>query len=235
MDQVAVDVALPGQIEPDVLAVPVAEDGAAAFPNGARVLDERLNGRLRALVESGEASGEVGRTLLLHTDGDLRARRVATAGIGRVAEIDADILRTAAAAVVRATTKVGGTLAWLVDEQLPLSAEEQARAVIEGVALASYAPDRWKTKPEDRRTFERVVVCAEDDPALRAAAERAARVAGWVNFARDLANAPPNELTPERLAARASEIAGEVSHLSAEALGPDGLHELGMGAFAAVA
>src|SRR5205085_12043815 len=55
------------------------------------------------------------------------------------------------------------------------------------------------------------------------------------NRARDLANAPANELTPERLAARASEIAGDVEHLSAEALGPDGLRELGMGAFAAVA
>src|ERR671934_199535 len=88
MDQVAVEVALPGQIEPDVLAVPVAEEGTAAFSNGARVLDERLHGRLRALVESGEASGEVGRVLLLHTDGDLRARRVATTGIGRIEVLD---------------------------------------------------------------------------------------------------------------------------------------------------
>src|SRR5437763_16951482 len=102
MDQVAVEVALPGQIEPDVLAVPVAEDGAAALSNGARVVDERLNGRLRALVESGEASGELGRTLVLHTDRELRARRIATAGVGRIGDVDADTLRTAAAAVVRA-------------------------------------------------------------------------------------------------------------------------------------
>src|SRR5919204_292713 len=134
MDQVAVEVALPGRIEPDVLAVPVAEDGAAAFSNGARVVDERLNGRLRALVDSGEASGEVGRTLVVHTDGELRARRVATTGVGPIEEVDADTLRTAAAAVVRAAPNVGGTIGWLVDEQLPLSAEEQARAVVEGIA-----------------------------------------------------------------------------------------------------
>ena len=232
MDQVAVEVALPGQIEPDVLAVPVAEEGTAAFSNGARVLDERLHGRLRALVESGEASGEVGRVLLLHTDGDLPARRVATTGIGRIEEIDADTLRTAAAAVVRAATNVGGTLGWIVDEQLRLAAEEQARAVVEGVALASYTPGRWKTKPEDRRSFERVVVCAEDDPALRTAAERAARVSGWVNFARDLANAPPNELTPEALGVRAQAL--NIAHMTAEVLDPRGIDELGMGALSAV-
>ena len=232
MDQVAVEVALPGRIEPDVLAVPVAEDGAAAFSNGARVVDERLNGRLRALVDSGEASGEVGRTLVVHTDGELRARRVATTGVGPIEEVDADTLRTAAAAVVRAAPNVGGTIGWLVDEQLPLSAEEQARAVVEGIALASYAPGRWKTKPQDRRTFERVVVCWEDDPAVEAAAERAARVSRWVNLARDLANAPPNELTPEALGQRAAELS--VPGLTTETLDPGRIDELSMGALSAV-
>src|SRR5918911_5578060 len=218
MDQGAVEVALPGQIEPDVLAVPVAEDGTAAFSNAARVIDERLGGRLRALVESGEARGELGRTLLLHTDRELRARRVATAGIGKVEEVDADALRTAAAAVVRASDNVGGTLAWLIDDQLRLSAEEQARAVVEGVALASYAPDRWKTERDERKAFDRVVICWDDDSAVTAAAERAARVGRWVNFARDLANAPPNELTPEALGERAAELT--VAKVSADVLDP---------------
>ena len=232
MDQVAVGVALPGQIEPDVLAVPVAEDGAAALSDGSRAVDERLNGRLRAIVESGEASGELGRTLVLHTDRELGARRIATAGVGRIDELDADALRTAAAAVARAASNVGGTLGWLVDERLPLSAADQAQAVVEGVALASYAPDRWKTKPQDRRTFDRVILCCDDDPAVEAAAERAARVSGWVNFARDLANAPPNELTPEALGQRATEVS--VPGLTAEVLEPGGIDELGMGALSAV-
>src|SRR5438067_4175352 len=232
MDQVAVEVALPGQIEPDVLAVPVAEDGAAAFSKAARVLDERLNGRLRTLVESGEASGELGRTLLLHTDRELRARRVATAGVGKGEEVDSDAVRTAAAAVARASSNVGGTLGWLIDEQLRLSAEEQARAVVEGVALASYAPARWKTKPEDRRPFERIVICCADDPAVEAAAERAARISRWVNFARDLANAPPNELTPETLGDRAAELSSP--GLTTDVLDPGRIDELAMGALSAV-
>jgi leucyl aminopeptidase len=232
MGEVAVEVALPGQVEPDVLAVPVAEDDAAAFSDGARVVDDRLGGRLRALVESGEASGEVGRTLVLHTDGDLRARRVATTGVGRIDEADTDTLRTAAAAMARAAENVGGILGWLIDDRLPVSAEDQARAVVEGVVLGSYAPDRWKTEPPSRRSFDRVVICAEDDPALRAAAERAARVARWVNFARDLANAPPNELTPEALGERAADLS--LPGLTVEVLDPAQIDELAMGALSAV-
>jgi leucyl aminopeptidase len=232
MSQVAVEVALPDQVEADVLVVPVSEDGSAGFSNSARALDEGLKGRLHRLVESGEVRGELGRTLVLYTDGEVRARRVATAGIGKAAEVDADALRTAAAAVARAGEDIGGMVAWLVDEQLPLSATQQAQAVVEGLVLGSYAPGRWKTSARPQRTFERIVVCAGDEPGLADAAARSARVAGWVNAARDLANSPPNELTPEVLAARAAEL--DVPGLTVEALEPRQIDELGMGALGAV-
>jgi leucyl aminopeptidase len=232
MGQVAVEVTLPGQEEPDILAVPVSEDGSDALSRAGRVVDENLGGRLSALLANGEVRGELGRTLLLYTDGDVRARRVMTTGIGRIDGVDADALRTAAAAVARAGADVGGTLGWPVDERLALAADDQARAVVEGVVIGSYAPDRWKTEPPKRRAFERIVILTEDDAVLRGAAGQAARVSHWVNAARDLANSPPNELTPESLGRRASELG--VAGVTAEILGPGQIDELGMGALAAV-
>jgi len=154
MGEVAVEVKLPGQVEPDVLALPVPEGGEAALSNGAKVLDEQLKGRLGRLAEDGELRGELGKTLVLHTDGDLRARHLAAAGIGRVEDLDSDALRTAAAAVARATDEVGGTLAWLLDETLPLPLDEQARAVVEGIVLGSYRPGRWKTGERRPRSVD---------------------------------------------------------------------------------
>jgi leucyl aminopeptidase len=232
MGQVAVEVALPGQMEPDVLAVTVSDDGPSVLSAAAQAVDDQLGGRLRALVAAGEARSEVGDTLLLHTNGDLGARRVVTTGLGPVDEVDPDTVRTAAAAVARASRNVGGTLAWLVDDRLPLAPEEQARAVVEGVVLASYEPDRWKTEPRERRAFERIVLWAEDEPALRAAAERTAQVSHWVDVARDLANSPPNELTPAALGDRAAGLG--VGGLTTEVLDPAQIEQLGMGALAAV-
>src|SRR5207237_281634 len=146
MQEVSVEVRLPGQIEPDVLALAVAADDHGQLSDGRRVLDEKLAGRLRRLVEEGELRGDLGRTVLLHTDGELRARRVAAAGIGKLGEVDADALRTAASSVARAIGDVGGTVAWLLDETLPLPFEEQARAIVEGTLLGSYRPGRWKTE-----------------------------------------------------------------------------------------
>jgi leucyl aminopeptidase len=232
MQEVSVEVKLPGQIEPDVLALAVPEDDEGPLSDGRRILDEKLAGRLRRLVEDGELRGELGRTVLLHTDGELRARRVAAAGIGKVGEVDADALRTAASSVARTIGDVGGTVAWLLDETLPLPFEEQARAIVEGTLLGSYSPARWKSEPRERRPIERIVLCAADEPGLAEAGQRAATVARWVNFARDLANAPPNELTPAGLAERAAGL--DLPHLSSEALEPGRIDELGMGALAAV-
>src|SRR5919204_1282948 len=232
MQEVPVEVRLPGQIEPDVLALAVPEGDAGPLSDGRKVLDEKLRGRLRRLVEDGELRGELGQTVLLHTDSELRARRVAAAGIGKVDEVDSDALRTAASSVARAIGDVGGTVAWLLDEMLPLPLEEQARAIVEGTLLGSYSPARWKTEPRKRRPIERIVLCAVEEPGLAEEGARAARVAWWVNFARDLANAPPNELTPAGLAERAAAL--ELPHLISEALDPDRIEELGMGALAAV-
>ena len=57
-------------------------------------------------------------------------------------------MRTAASAVVRSVADVGGTVAWLLDDSLPLSLEEQARAIVEGTMLGSYSPGRWKTEEQ---------------------------------------------------------------------------------------
>src|SRR5919201_705280 len=162
----------------------------------------------------------------------LDARRVAAAGIGRIDELDSDAVRTAAAAVARATEDVGGTLAWLLDETVPLPLDEQARAVVEGVVLGSYRPGRWKTDAREPRPLQRIVLCAAENTAVAEAAVQSARVSRWVNWARDLANSPPNELTPEGLASRAAEL--DLANLRADALDPKQIDEHGMGALAAV-
>src|SRR5438105_6724830 len=232
MDEVAIEVGLQDQIEPDTLAVALPEDGSGALSNGARVLDERLQGRLQRLADNGELKAELGKTVLLHTDGELNARRVVVAGVGKLDQLDADALRTAASAVARRAADVGGTVAWMLDDALPLPLDEQARAIVEGTVLGSYSPARWKTEPEPRKRIDKIVLCADQDEGLAQAATRAARVGKWVNWARDLANSPPNELTPEGLASRAGELEGATLHVTA--LDPRQIDDLGMGALAAV-
>jgi leucyl aminopeptidase len=224
VDEVEIEVSAPGAGQPDALALPLTEDDPAPRSDG------ELASRLKQLADDGELKGELGKTVVLHTNGEANARRVVVAGVGKRDEVDADAVRTAASAVARRLGDVGGTLAWTLDDSLPLSAEEQARAVVEGAVLGSYSPGRWKTEQKRAKRIDKIVFYGKGDVADTAT--RATHVAKWVNWARDLANSPPNELTPEALAARTAELAGD--GLQVSALEPAQIDELGMGALSAV-
>ncbi len=229
--QVEVQAVAPEQVEADVLAVPLA--GGAGGEGALAQLDGPLDGLLTRLAGEGELREEIGRAAIVHVDGRLGARRVAGAGVGPRDRVDADALRTAAAAVAHAAGGFAERIAWAIDESLPLSPADQARALVDGTLLGAYEPARWK-RDEEPAKLATLVLCGDADGLVEAAA-RAATIAEWTNRARDLVNSPPNETTPERLAERAQEIASSAEHLTAKALGPEEIREQGMGAFAAVA
>jgi leucyl aminopeptidase len=229
--QVKVKADTPEHVEADVVAVPLADDNELA--GAAAELDSKLDGLLGRLAADGELRGEGGRVSVVHVDGKLGAPRVAVVGIGPREQVDADALRTAAAAVARETGAYAETVAWALDGAVEVPAEEQARALVEGTALGNYDTARWKhDEPKPKLAM---LVLLDNGASVEAAAQRAATVAEWTNRARDLVNSPPNETTPERLAERAQEIASSLEHVSAEALDPEQITKLGMGALAAVA
>jgi leucyl aminopeptidase len=202
----------------------------------ARVRDPAAADRIARLIETGELRGDKGEAVLLHTSGELGAPRVVAAGLGNRDTVDADTLRTAGAVTAQALARVGGTLSWLLDEMLPVPLPIQAAALVEGTIIGGYSPGQWKTQePEKRpRPIERIVIGHPETPELREAAERAALLAERTNRARDLANMPPNELSPHALGERAQELAAEHEHLKAELLGPRDMDKHGMGAISAV-
>lgn len=222
----------PEAVEADVLAFSVLDP--VALPEAGRALDNLVEGRLSHLVEDGELKGEEGCVTLVHSDGRVAAHRIAAVGVGNETSFDADRLRTAAAAVARRTGDVGGrAVAWVVDGGSSLAPAEQARAIVDGTAIGPYEPGRWKTNGNPQPQIERLVLCGAGAEEAGDEARRASVVAGWTNRCRDLVNAPPNELTPARMAEWAQEALARMG-LGFEALGPDEIHSAKMGALAAV-
>jgi leucyl aminopeptidase len=215
------------------MEIAAAPEAAEADLTAFAVLDPvgevpALDPRLPGLVESGEVKGEAGATCVLHGE----RGRIVAAGGGRRDQLDADSIRDAAAGVAR--LGLGGTVAWLLDDKLRLSTSGQARAVVDGLVLGGYDAGAWKTEQAQRRQTDRLILIGADETAI-SLARRAERVAQFTNRARDLANRPPNDLTPERLAERAAEIAQGSTELSFTSFGRDEIEAMGMGAFAAVA
>ncbi|HEY2325887.1 MAG TPA: leucyl aminopeptidase family protein, partial [Gaiellaceae bacterium] len=104
------------------------------------------------------------------------------------------------------------------------------RAIVEGTAYGAYDAGLFKTGYASRPQLD----LALDAPAeLHALAERQAVISRHIDGARDLANRPPNDLTPLALAAHAKTLAG--GSLTVESYGRDWIEAQDMGAFAAVA
>jgi leucyl aminopeptidase len=207
----------------DALAVPVLDSRPLS------AVEERLT----ALVDP-DRIRRLGDAYLVHLAEPDGGRDVVVVSLGEAEELDSDAVRTAAGAATRQLHRPGSSLAWPLDDKLSLALEEQVRAVVDGVLLGSYDPGSWKSNGKEIEPPQRLVLLT-GEPSLEEHAERTACVGEWANRARELTNAPPNELTPERLAARAAEIAAGGAHLSADALDPGQMEALGMGAFLAVA
>jgi leucyl aminopeptidase len=201
--------AAPAEVEADLLVLPA---GGAHV----RALDARFDGRLAL------AAAEAGRLSVLPVTSEVRARRVAVVALD---ESDPEGLRTAAAQVVRAQHGAV-TVAWALDEWVPMHAERQARALAEGAVLGGYDAGRWKSERPGPRVGRFVLCGAEDDHGEVVA--RVALVARWVNVARELVDGPPNVVTPERLAERAAALPGlRVDVLDPAAAGLPALHAVG--------
>jgi leucyl aminopeptidase len=102
--------------------------------------------------------------------------------------------------------------------------------------MAAYRFTAFKSSNNGQEADDGLTELIVSDHDDRSAAVARAEVVGRaVNATRDLQNTPPNHLTPTALGRRAQAIAAEHEAITCEVRGPDGLRELGMGAFAAVA
>src|SRR6266516_3928129 len=157
--RIEVQAVAPGEVDADVLAVPLV--GGDGLAGAAAELDGALGGLLAQLREVGELSAELGSARLVHLNGQVRARRVAGAGIGELEGFDADALRTAAASVAREAGEFSQTVAWVLDGSLPLPLEQQARALVEGTMLGAYDPARWQHENSQRK-LDRLILCGDE-------------------------------------------------------------------------
>lgn len=133
-------------------------------------------------------------------------RLVAVVGLGPPGAVDASALRTAGATLARAVRRhrsIAVSLPALAD----LAAASAVQAFSEGVCLASYSFDRYKSAAEPSLVARVSLVGPADPAGAEAALARAARISEAVAWARDLVNEPGGTLTPQALADAAVEMA----------------------------
>jgi leucyl aminopeptidase len=204
-----------------------ADTIAIGLFEGEAVTHDLEGAPLQQLVDSGEARTGPRRVAVTHAQG----RRWLLVGMGRRDGLDAERARAAAGAAQSRAGELGTrALCWELPHDV---GDEVAAALVEGTMLGAYRFDRYKGDRDDGVRLERLVISAHHDVA--GPVRTAAVVSAAQNCARDLQNTPSNDMTPGLLAARARALADQHERVSAEVRGREGLQELSMGAFNAVA
>jgi leucyl aminopeptidase len=218
MSAAAVDVRVVRGVPRDVdaVGVPVGADGTVP----------RQLGMSRAALATAGFEGKVGQTLVLPRS---NAPTLVAVGTGAAGSLDANGLRTAAAAFARAAGRHARLATSLADID-GIDARSAGQAVVEGVLLATYQYAGIRSKPANGSKVASLSVVAGERRGRGVAqgAERGKVLADAVVMARDLANMPPAYLTARMMAETAMEVAA-TSGLTAEVFDEHQLAELGCG------
>src|SRR5262249_35897905 len=139
----------------------------------------------------------------------LASPRLVVAGLGPRNGFVAETLRRAAAAALRRARDLGARTVAVEVFGTRLPERDRAHAVVEGAILGSYTFARYKRGRADKVVEELRVLAPEGRAArdVEAGARRGEVFGRATWFARDLVNAPANEVHPTHLASVAEEVA----------------------------
>jgi len=193
-------------------------------------------------------AGKERETLLLFPR-HLSTPRLLLVGAGTHAQWSRERLRRAGAAAAKAARGMGLRTASFIEPEKEVTAaldtapgedpaELYGHALAEGVLLGLYRYDRYKTREDSPPGHLTRVSFITDSPSRETGIARGIALASVVCeatcFARDLENAPGNEIYPESLAASAR-AAGRRSGFSVKVLDEGSIRSLGMGGLLGVA
>ena len=193
---------------------------------GTTAVTRALGSWARDALENAGFDGEAGQVAHLANPTDTGPRMVVFVGLGT--ELDLESLRQAAGTGMRAVPRRIRSVATTLHR---VDLDGSVGAVLEGMALADYVFETYKSESEPRAELAVEMIGGPSDVA--GPAEAASVMADAVGFARDLVNEPPKGKAPLDLAQRVGAVASSAGVSHAVWAGDD-LHDEQMAGLLAV-
>jgi leucyl aminopeptidase len=186
----------------DILAIGVRARGAKGDEHVQR-LDKAMKGSLLRHMDDEDFKGQRGEVLKVPSRGRVRAGWILLVGLGGDAGPSAGDARLVGVQAAMAAKKQR-TVAVVPTE----GGAGAVRAAADGLMVGAYRYTQYLTgsrRPKGGVRSAMVLVDDAKDEGLRRAVEQGRVLGDSINFARDLVNAPPNDLNPPALANIAQE------------------------------
>lgn len=181
---------------------------------------------------AGDFKGKENETALVYVETGKHHRRLLLVGLGEKPQLTLERLRRSAAVAAKQARSLKAKTCSVVLPPLGKDAEKQLVAIGEGAMLALYRFDKYVTKPkQDPGPLEEIIFSSEEkkfSTLARSSLQRAQIIAEATILARNLSNAPGNEIYPETLAEVARQ-SGKKSGFKVTVLHEKEIEKLGMG------
>src|SRR5439155_24870570 len=194
--------AKPAEIETDCLALCVLDQGEKD-KNVPKLMgaDKAIEAAAANLVSSGEVTGKIFESVMLHSPAGLKAKRLLLVGGGKNKNFSDYELRKLAGTAVRFLKPKGIRSFAFVAPAWNGNTVEAVRAAVEGAFVGNFEPNTYQSDRKDQRIEQLTVVAPADgdQKALERALEEARILGESQNFTRELVNEPGNRMTPTTL------------------------------------
>lgn len=199
-------------------------------------LDKLTGGLIADVVKAEEFKGDAGQTALLRfaPKGSVKASRLLLVGVGEAKDYKASSVGVFAGTATRYLRKRSVKSIALLPRG-EADAVETAQNTVQAFITSQFEIDKYKTKDKIDKSVDSLVVCIDGAKPgdLKSGIARGQAIGESMNFTRDLANEPPNILTPTEMAKRAQAMAKQFG-LKCEILDEAKMEKLGMGSLLSV-
>lgn len=221
-------------VKADVLVLPLFEDQS---PDIYSVLDLAVGNIISRVIGTKDFTGKLGQTMLIPVSG-INAERLLLAGLGKRQEITHEKIRRSGAKAFSAIDSrglSGVAMSARIFNELPEDrfSMKPAFYFLEGGLLGIYHYEKYKTAGKKEKTKKEIgtISVLSDDGGMDI--EWLQAIVSATFFARDMVNAPSNDMTPSVIAKIAKNITGK--NLKVRVLERSAIEKEKMGAYLSVA
>ncbi len=199
-------------------------------PFGLGKMNEKINIIIKEAVK--EIKGKNGAIAIVNTFGMISPKKILIAGLGQRKKLSVDVLRDVTGKITQKIRSMGLLeFAISVPSNFPLDSNIAISTIVEGSLLSMYSFDIYKK--EKSEPSPNLSILVSDSKNAQIIISKAEIVSQGVIYTRSIANLPPNDCPPSKLASFAKAVATK-NKLKCKILEKDELKKKGFGGISAV-
>ena len=199
-------------------------------PLGLGKVNEKINSSVKDAVK--ETKGKIGGISIVSTLGIIPPKNILIVGLGPKNKLSTDVLRNVSGKIAQKIRSMGlPEFSIIVPSGFPIDSNSSISAIVEGSILSMYSFDTYKKEKSEKSPNLSILVSNSQN--AQKIISKAEIVSQGVIYARSIANLPPNDCSPLRLASFANAVATK-NRLKCKIISKDELRKKGFGGISAV-